>query len=116
MASRYLGKTSVLGEFHGEQGEVEDLAHLVQDVLALLFQQGFGEAAGNAGHRVDGLAGEFVQDHFGHLRILTTLLGQFGVGLDDADDVAHGIVAVGADHEIGGGQEEEVQQLVFGVG
>jgi hypothetical protein len=106
----------LLGQVHGEEGEIEKLAHPAEDLDAVFLPQGLGKAARHPGDGMNRLVGKLVQSHLGQLAHLDDPLGQVRVGLDDADHVAHGIVGVRPDDEIGGGQKEKVQQFVFGVG
>jgi len=111
-----LGEHPFFSELDGKKGEIQDLPHFAQDILALFFEQRLGKSAGHPGHRVDGFVRIFIQDHFGHLACANHARGQFRIGLGDTDDIAHGIIGRWADDKIGRRKKKEMQQLVFGMG
>ena len=65
---------------------------------------------------MDGPAGEAFQDFGAQGPVMHHLLGDVRGGVDDAQDISHRVVGVGADDEVRRGQEEEVQDLVADVG
>ncbi len=65
---------------------------------------------------MDGPAGEVLQHLGPHVAHLHHLLGDVRGRLDDAHDVAHRVVGVGADDEVRRRQEVEVEDLVADVG
>jgi hypothetical protein len=110
-----LGEDILFGKLDCKERKIQNLPGLVQHVAALFLQQRLGKTTDHAGHRMNGFAAELVQHHFGHLPHFDHPGGQFRVGLDNADHVAHGIVGFRTDDEIGGRQKKEVQQLVLSV-
>ena len=83
-----VAEEDALHELHGGLGPGDHLVAVGAQVVALLGGQGLVDAAGDGAGAVDALAGGDADDLLAVLAQQHPLLGDLGIVLDDADDVA----------------------------
>src|SRR5208337_111794 len=108
-----LGEDVLLGKSDGELGEFECVIGILAQLVALGGSQWLAESAGNGSLGMDGLARQDFQHVGTHVAHFHHSSGNVGRCLEHADDIADGIVGIGAEQEISSRQEVEVQDVLF---
>ena len=104
-----VAEEDALHELHGGLGPGDHLVAIGAQVIALLGGQGLVDAAGDGAGAVDALAGGDADDLLAVLAQQHPLLGDLGIVLDDADDVAVADGVIEAKEQVRRGKVEEMQ-------